>query len=106
MEVRHIGRKGFMLVRQFDSARAAADLSPQPVNDARVSYGDQPRSERTAWIVVCRVARTVSSTSSTVGGDRMRGGGGMLPGTGGNCRNVECRHQHQVFVLRVDDAKD
>jgi hypothetical protein len=35
VEVRRIGRKGFMLVRQFDFARSAADLEPQPVNDAR-----------------------------------------------------------------------
>jgi hypothetical protein len=40
-----------MLVRQFDFARADADLAPQPVNDAPVSCGDQPRSEWTAWIV-------------------------------------------------------
>jgi hypothetical protein len=48
MEVRCIGQKGFMLVGQFDFARPGADLAAQPINDAPVGYGDQPRSERTA----------------------------------------------------------
>ena len=48
MEVRRTGRKGFMLVRQFNFARAGADLTPQPINDAPVGYGDKPRPERTA----------------------------------------------------------
>jgi len=48
MVVRCIGRKGFMLVRQFDFARPGTDLTPQPINDAPVGYGNQPRPERTA----------------------------------------------------------
>src|SRR5262249_13047319 len=42
-----------------------------------------------------------------VGGNRMRGGGGMLRGAGGDRRNVERRYLlNQVLVFRVDDAKD
>jgi hypothetical protein len=34
-EVRCIGRKGFMVIQQFNSPRSGAHLA-QPVNDARV----------------------------------------------------------------------
>jgi hypothetical protein len=61
MEVRRIGRKGFMLVRQFNFAQAGADLAPQLINDAPVGYGDKPRSEWTASII--GVPDPVRSTS-------------------------------------------
>ncbi len=46
-----MGRKGFMLGRQFDFAGAGPHLAPQPVDDAPVGDGDQPRPERTAGII-------------------------------------------------------